>query len=152
VLLDLTETDAPLTARECTRAFATLSWTCEQIFHLTASWIDSFDRAEAKVAVSVAARLFGWQADQWRGLVPESVLLEDDRSAAPTPAAREAIAALGACEPARRADALRAMAESMRAEVDLLTARLSPVSDGAARRLAEFLRADLERVSGALVG
>ena len=44
------------------------------------------------------------------------------------------------------------MAESMRAEVDLLTARLSPVSDGAARRLAEFLRADLERVSGALVG
>jgi hypothetical protein len=40
----------------------------------------------------------------------------------------------------------------MRAEVDLLTARLSPVSDGAGARLATFLHADLGRLSGMLVG
>jgi hypothetical protein len=152
VLLDLTETDVPLTARECTRAYATLSWTCEQIFLLTASWLDSIDRAETKVALSVAARVFGWQAEQWRALVPESVLLEDDRSAAPTPSARDAIAALAASEPPRRAESIGALASAMRDEVDLLTARLSPVSDGAAARLAEFLRGDLVRVSGALAG
>jgi hypothetical protein len=152
VLLDLTETDAPLTARECTRTYATLSWTCEQIFLLTASWIDSIDRAETKVAISVAARVFGWQADQWRGIVPESVLLEDARAAAPTPPARAAVAALDAADPERRADSLRALVQSLRDEVDLLTARLSPVSDGAATRMAEFLKRDLERVSAALAG
>jgi hypothetical protein len=152
VLLDLTETSAPLTARECARAYATIAWTCEQIFHVTAGGIDSVDRAETKVALSVAARVFGWQAEQWRALVPESVLLEDARAAAPTAAARAAVAVLTASEPAALTDSLRALVRSMRDEVDLLTARLSPVSDGAATRLAEFLRGDLVRVSGALAG
>jgi hypothetical protein len=107
---------------------------------------------EAKVSVSVAARVFGWHAAQWRALIPESVLLEDDREAAPTAAVREAVAGLARAEPGARVDSLRALATQMRAEVDLLTARLSPVSDGAATRLATFLRTDLDRLAGTLAG
>jgi hypothetical protein len=152
VLLDLTESTEPLTARECTRVYATLAWSCEQIFLTTAGWIDSVETAETKIALSIAARVFGWQAEQWRALVPESVLLDDDRAAAPVPAAREAMAALAAADPARRGDSLRALSETMQDEVGLLAERLSPVSDGAGARLAEFLRADLGRVSASLTG
>jgi hypothetical protein len=151
-LFDLTETDTPLTARESTRAYATLAWSCEQIFLVAAGWLDSEAAPERKVALSVAARVFGWQAEQWRSLVPESVLLEDDRGGAPTAVARETIAALRGAEPARHVESLRSVVVAMRDEVDLLTTRLSPVSDSAAARLAEFLRADLMRVSGSLAG
>jgi hypothetical protein len=152
VLLDLPASDAPLTARECTRVLATLAWSCEQIFVVAAGWVDSIAAPETKVAVAVTARVFGWQAAQWRALVPESVLLEDDRVAAPTPSARAAVAALTAAAPARRVVSLRALTATIGDEVGLLTARLSPVSDGAAARLAEFLRIDLERTKSTLEG
>ena len=42
------------------------------------------------------------------------------------------------------------LVDKIRGEIDLLTARLSPVSDGAAARLATVLRADLGRVSAVL--
>ena len=152
MLLELPATGAPLTARECTLAYATLAWTCEQIFAVAARWVDSIEVPESKVAVAVTARLFGWQAVQWRALVPESVLLEDDREAAPTPSARAAVAALCSVEPGQGVESLRALAASIGEEVDLLTARLSLVSDGAAARLAEFFRADLERTTRKLEG
>ena len=152
MLLELSASDAPLTARECTRVYATLAWSCEQIFVVAAGWVDSIATPETKVAVAVTARVFGWQAAQWRALVPESVLLEDDRGAAPTRSARDAVAALTAAAPARRVDSLRALAATIGDEVGLLTARLSPVSDGAAARLAEFLRVDLERTTRTLEG
>ena len=152
MLLELPATGAPLTARDCTRVYATLAWTCEQIFVVAAGWVDSIEVPESKVAAALAARLFGWQAAQWRALVPESVLLEDDRDAAPTTSARAAVAALTTAEPAHRIESLRALAVTIGQEVDLLTTRLSPVSDGAAARLAEFLRVDLERTAGTLEG
>lgn len=152
MLFELPATSDPLTARDCTRAYATLAWTCEEIFRVAAGWVDSMEVPESKVAVAVVARVFGWQAAQWRALVPESVLLAGDRDAAPTASARRAVAELTAAEPARRRESLRALARTIGEEVDLLTARLSPVSDGAAARLADFLRVDLERTARTLWG
>ena len=152
MLFELPATSDPLTARDCTRAYATLAWACEEIFRVAASWVDSMEVPESKVAVAVVARVFGWQAAQWRALVPESVLLADDRDAAPTASARRAVAELTAAEPARRRESLRALARTIGEEVDLLTARLSPVSDAAAARLADFLRVDLERTARTLGG
>ncbi|MEO8694684.1 MAG: hypothetical protein ABI658_14260 [Acidimicrobiales bacterium] len=152
MLFDLPESDAALTAADTARVYSTVAWSCEQAFVVAAGWLDSISSPEAKVSVSVAARVFGWHAAQWRALIPESVLLEDDRIAAPGPAAGKALTDLADAEPAARVDSLRALAAEMRAEVDLLTARLSPVSDGAATRLATFLQTDLGRLSGMLVG
>ena len=152
MLFDLPETSAALTAADTARVYSTVAWSCEEVFVVTAGWLDSMPVPEAKVAVSVAARVFGWHAAQWRALVPESVLLEEHRSAVPGPAAAEAIAELVRAEPAVRVDSLRALAGKMCDEVDLLATRLSPVSDGAAARLATFLRADLGRLSGTLAG
>ena len=152
MLFELSATSEPLTARDCTRAYSTLAWTCEQIFRVAAGWVDSVEVPESKVSVAVAARVFGWQAAQWRALVPESVLLENDRRAAPTTSARTAVAALTAAAPARRRESLCALVRTIGDEVDLLTARLSPVSDGAAARLADFLRVDLERTVRTLEG
>ena len=106
MLFELPATSDPLTARDCTRVYGTLAWTCEQIFRVAAGWVDSIEVPESKVSVAVVARVFGWQAAQWRALVPESVLLEDDRGAAPTASARTAVAALTASEPARRRESL----------------------------------------------
>ena len=152
MLFELPATSDPLTARDCTRAYSTLAWTCEEIFRVAAGWVDSIEVPESKVAVAVAARVFGWQAAQWRALVPESVLLEDDRDAAPTGSARTAVAALAAADPSRRRESLRALVQSIGDEVDLLKARLSPISDGAGARLADFLRLDLERTARTLEG
>jgi len=152
VLFDLPESPAPLTAADTARVYSTVAWSCEQVFVVAAGWLDSMPSPEAKVSVSVAARIFGWHAAQWHALIPESVLLEEDRAAAPTAAVRDAVARLARTEPGARVDSLRALATQIRTEVDLLTARLSPVSDGAATRLAAFLRIDLERLSGTLVG
>jgi hypothetical protein len=152
VLFELPASDAPLTARECTRLYSTLAWSCDQIFLVAAGWVDGVAAPRRKAAVAVTARVFGWQAAQWRALVPESVLLEDDRSAAPAASARAAIDALRASDAAQRVESLRALVVAMADEVGLLTARLSPVSDGAAVRLAEFLRADLARATTTLEG
>ena len=149
MLFDLPEPPAALTAADCARVYSTVAWSCEQVFVVAAGWLDSM-APEAKVTVSVAARVFGWHAAQWRALIPESVLLDDDREAAPATSASGAIADLARAEPGVRVDSLRALADNMREEVDLLTDRLSPVSDGAATRLATFLRADLSRLSGTL--
>jgi hypothetical protein len=151
-LFDLPESGAALTAADTARVYSTIAWSCEQAFVVAAGWLDSISAPEAKVSVSVAARVFGWHAAHWRALIPESVLLEDARAAAPGAAAGKALTDLAEAEPEARLDSLRALAAEMRAEVDLLTARLSPVSDGAATRLAAFLRTDLERLSGTLVG
>jgi hypothetical protein len=150
VLFDLPEPEAPLSAADCARVYSTVAWSCEEVFVLAAGWLDSIPAAEIKVTVSVAARVFAWHAAQWRALIPESILLEGDRQAAPAKGAREAIALLAGAEPAVRARSLRALADDMGNEVDLLTARLSPVSDGEATRLAGFLRADLGRISETL--
>ncbi|MEO5838675.1 MAG: hypothetical protein ABIQ73_17935 [Acidimicrobiales bacterium] len=152
MLFDLPESPAALTAADTARVFSTVAWSCEQVFVVTAGWLESISSPEAKVSVSVAARVFGWHAAQWRALIPESVLLEDDRAAAPGAAAGESVAALVRAKPQERVDALRALAAEMGSEVDLLTARLSPVSDGAATRLATFLQTDLGRLSAMLVG
>ena len=152
MLFDLPETPSSLTAADTARVYSTVAWSCEQVFVVAAGWLDSMTSPQAKVSVSVAARVFGWHAAQWRALIPESVLLEDDRKATPAAAVREAVAVLARVEPEARVDSLRALATQMRAEVDLLTTRLSPVSDGAATRLATFLRTDLDRLSGTLVG
>jgi hypothetical protein len=152
VLFDLPEPLAPLTAADTARVYSNVAWTCEETFVVAAGWLDSIAAPEAKVAVSVAARVFGWHAAQWRALIPESVLLENDRNAAPAAAAVDAIAALIRTEPVVRVESLRALAGQMCEQVDLLTARLSPVSDGAAARLASFLRADLARLSGMVAG
>ena len=146
------EPPASLTAADAARVYSTVAWTCEQVFVVAAGRLDSMASPEAKVSVSVAARVFGWHAAQWRALIPESVLLEDDRKVAPAAAVREAVAGLARADPEAVVDQLRALAAEMRAEVDLFTARLSPVSDGAATRLATFLRADLDRLSGMLAG
>jgi hypothetical protein len=150
VLFDLPEPVAPLRAADCARIYSTVAWSCEEVFVLAAGWLDSIPAAETKVTVSVVARVFAWHAAQWRALIPESILLEDDRQAAPAAAAREAIALLARAEPDVRAQSLRALADDMSHEVDQLSARLSPVSDGEATRLASFLRADLGRVSESL--
>jgi len=150
VLFDLPEAAAPLSAADCARIYSTVAWSCEEVFVLAAGWLDSIPAAETKVSVSVVARVFAWHAAQWRALIPESILLENDRQSAPAPAAREAIALLARAEPAVRAQSLRSLADTMSNEVDLLTARLSPVSDAEAARLAGFLRADLVRVSETL--
>ena len=150
MLFDLPESKVPLSAADCARVFSTVAWSCEEVFVLAAGWIDSIPAAETKVKVSVAARVFAWHAAQWRALIPESVLLEDDRQATPSPTAREAITVLARAEPEVRVQSLGALAANMSGAVDLLTARLSPVSDGAATRLAGFLRADLGRLSEAL--
>lgn len=152
MLFDLPESPASLTAADTARVYSTVAWSCEQVFVVSAGWLDSMASPQAKVSVSVAARVFGWHAAQWRALIPESVLLEDDREAVPTAAVREAVAGLARAEPGARVDSLRALASQMRAEVDLLMARLSPVSDGAATRLATFLRTDLDRLAGTLAG
>jgi len=152
VLFDLPESPASLTAADTARVYSTVAWSCEQVFVVAAGWLDSMASPEAKVYVSVAARVFGWHATQWHALIPESVLLENDRKAAPTAAVREAVVALARAEPGARVDSLRALAAQMRADVDLLTARLSPVSDGAATRLATFLRTDLDRLAGTFAG
>ena len=152
MLFDLPESPASLTAADTARVYSTVAWSCEQVFVVSAGWLDSMASPQAKVSVSVAARVFGWHAAQWRALIPESVLLEDDREAVPTAAVREAVAGLARAEPGARVDSLRALAAQMRADVDLLTARLSPVSDGAATRLATFLRTDLDRLAGTLAG
>ena len=152
MLFDLPEPPASLTAADTARVYSTVAWSCEQVFVIAAGWLDSMASPEAKVSVSVAARIFGWHAAQWRALIPESVLLEDDRTAAPATAVREAVAGLARSEPEARVDSLRTLAAEMSAEVDRLMARLSPVSDGAATRLAAFLRIDLDRLSGTLVG
>ena len=151
-MLDLPEPPAALTAAGCARVYSTVAWSCEQVFEVAAGWVESAAAAETKVSLSVAARLFGWHAAQWRSLIPESVLLEDDRRAAPATAAREALAELALVEPGFRVNSLRVVAGKMRNEVDLLTACLSPISEGAAIRLATFLRADLDRLSGPLEG
>ena len=148
VLFELPESGAALTAADCARVYSTVAWSCDQVFVVAAGWVDSMAVPESKVTVSVSARVFGWHAEQWAALVPESVLLADDRQAAPAPAAREAIAELAKAEPEVRVDSLRALAGRMGDEIDLLTARLSPVSDGAAIRLASFLYTDLGRLSG----
>jgi hypothetical protein len=152
VLFDLPETSAALTAADTARVYSTVAWSCEEIFVVAAGWLDSMPAPEAKVCVSVAARVFGWHAAQWRALVPESVLLEDARGAAPAAAAAAAIAELVQAEPTVRVDSLRALAATMRDEVDRLSTRLSPVSDSAAARLATFLHADLDRLAGAPAG
>ena len=152
MLFDLPETSAALTAADAARVYSTVAWSCEEIFVVAAGWLDSMAAPEAKVSASVAARVFGWHAAQWRALVPESVLLENERTVAPGGAAAAAIAELVQAEPAVRIDSLRALAGKMRDEVDLLATRLSPVSDGAAARLVTFLRADLGWLSGTLAG
>ena len=152
VLFDLPDPVAALTAAQCARVYSTIAWTCEQVFVEVAGWLDSIPKPETKVGLSVAARVLAWHCDQWRALVPESVLLEDDRQAAPGPAARGAVADLAGAEPAGRVRALCELAGRMRDEIDLLTARLSPVSDGAAARLSSVLRADLGRVTELLDG
>lgn len=151
MLFDVPEHFAALTAADTARVFSNVAWSCEEVFVVAAGWLDTLAAPEAKVSVSVAARVFGWHAEQWRALIPESVLLENDRNAAPAAATREAIALLAQAEPGARVESLRALAAEMRAEVDLLTARLSPVSDGAATRLAAFLHADLGHLTGTLV-
>ena len=152
MLFDLPESPASLTAADTARVYSTVAWSCEQVFVVATGWLDSMASPEAKVSVSVAARIFGWHAAHWHALIPESVLLEDDREAAPTAAVREAVAGLARAKPGARVDSLCALATQMRAELDLLTARLSPVSDGAATRLATFLRTDLDRLAGTLAG
>jgi hypothetical protein len=152
VLFDLPESPAAFTAAHSARVYSTVTWLCDQVCAVAAGLIDSIPTPRTKVSLSVAARVFAWHADQWRALIPESVLLEDDRRAAPGPAARKALADLAGAEPLVRERSLRALVHEMRDEIDRLTARLSPVSDGAAARLATVLHADLGRLSEALEG
>jgi hypothetical protein len=150
VLFDLPEPAGALTAAQCARLYSTVAWTCEQAFVVAVGWLDSIAEPETKVKVSIAARVLAWHADQWRVLIPESVLLEDDRQAAPGPSARAALAGLAGAEPAARVRSLVGLVDNLRSEIDLLTALLSPVSDGAAARLATVSRADLGRLAEAL--
>ena len=89
--------------------------------------------ARTKVALAGISRRFGLHAAAWAELVPEAVLLADARAAvSPAPAV--------ARTPRGVAEALAMLRDDLHA----LAARLSPVADGAARRLASVVLADLE--------
>jgi hypothetical protein len=117
-------------AREYTR----LARVCEQLFAALGALAPQLPSPTAAVAAATMARRLGAHAAAWAELVPESVLLEDARAAAP---------AVPAIEPAW--DPVHAAIDALRADLERLLTRTTTVADGAARRVARAMLADLDR-------
>jgi hypothetical protein len=86
------------------------------------------------VAGATLARRMGVHAAAWAELVPESVLLADARDDAPAAPAVEA-----------GWEAIHECIDALRADLEVLLTRTSTVADGAARRVARAVLADLDR-------
>jgi hypothetical protein len=119
-----------LSAVDATRAYVDAARRAEALFVALAAASAAAPDAATKIRLATDSRLVGLHAVQWHSLVPESVLL------APVVehALREPL------EPVT--DAQLAQAQYLDA-VAALEQRLSPVADGAGRRLASRVRGEL---------
>lgn len=120
--------------RDAAREYPRISSVCETLFETIGALAPHLGPASAVVAATPLARHLGAHAEAWRELVPESVLLEDDRAAAPSspPVDRSLVGVVAAVE-------------SLRSELAELLTRTSPVADAPARRQAEATIADIDR-------
>jgi hypothetical protein len=119
--------------RDAAQEYTRLARTCESLFVALGALAPSLGPPAAAAAAAQLARRLGAHASAWAELVPESVLLEDARRAAP---------AAAIVEPSI-ATVVDALTELRSAVADLLT-RTTEVADGAARRQARSTAADLD--------
>jgi hypothetical protein len=120
--------------QDAAREYTRLAQACEQLFVALGSLAPQLPSPAAAVAAATMARRLGAHAGAWAELVPESVLLEEARASAP---------AVPPVEPAW--GPVHAAIDSLRADLQLLLTRTSVVADGAARRVARAVLADLDR-------
>jgi hypothetical protein len=121
------------TQRDAAREYTRLARQCEALFTALGTMAPRLDPPASAAAASQLARRLGEHAATWAGLVPESVLLADERASA---------ASASAIEPTLAA-VVAAVAE-LRDDLDALLTRTTEVADGAARRAARSTCVDID--------
>jgi hypothetical protein len=122
---------------DAVREYSRLARTSAALFVALGALAPSLPEPRAAIAGATLARRLGAHAASWAHLVPESVLLADARASAPEVAP---VAAEWAT--------VRQAIDRLRADLEDLLSRTSPVADSAARRLAREMLADLEPSTG----
>jgi hypothetical protein len=122
------------TQHDAVATYAHLAHSSEALFVALGALAPRLDDPAATVAAATLARQLGAHAAAWAELVPESVLLADARAATPGPSGVDA-----------EWGAVHRAIDELRADLGALLDRTSPVADGAARRLARAVLADLDR-------
>lgn len=104
---------------------------------------DGADPASSAIMGSLSVCLTE-HSDWWRAQIPESVLLQDARSAAAgSPRLSEVLARMEVRPPDRRA-AVVPILDKLVVHLEALAGRMSPVGDGPALRVVRLVLADLE--------
>ena len=127
------------TQRDAAIEYTRYAALCDALFTTAGETVAVVADAETKIALATLSRRAGLHAAAWGELVPESVLLADERASAVTPTAI-------ARDPAAIATALR----TLRADLDAAVARMSPVADRPALRLAADVLADIDEALAVL--
>ncbi|HEX7094448.1 MAG TPA: hypothetical protein VF183_01100 [Acidimicrobiales bacterium] len=129
------EPNAPAhwTQQDAARGYVDFARRCEALFAALGTVAPRLDDPASTVAAAVLGRQLGLHAAAWSELVPESVLLEDARAAAPARA--EVPPTLDAI-----ADALGAL----RADIEAFLTRSSDVADAEARALGRRMLDDID--------
>jgi len=104
---------------------------------------DGADPDTSATMASMAARL-GEHAGWWMDRIPESVLLEGERTAASGAGRLTDILALLDVPPSDRRSAVAPVLDRLVAYLGVLSERLSPVGDAPALRTIRLVLADLE--------
>jgi hypothetical protein len=121
------------TQRDAAGEYTRLAGACEALFAALGALAPQLPPSSAVPAATLARRM-GAHAAAWAELVPESILLAEARDAAPS---------VVPIEPAWVP--VHAAIEALRRDLGALLTRSSPVADGAARRVARAVLADLDR-------
>jgi hypothetical protein len=119
---------------DAVREYTRLSRASESLFVALGELAPRLPDPKATVAAATLARRLGAHAATWAALVPESVLLAE---------ARAATAPLAPIDP--EDGAVHRAIDALRADLETLLTRTSPVADGAARRVAREVMGDLDR-------
>jgi hypothetical protein len=119
--------------RDAAAEYRRLAAVCESLFRALGALAPSLPTPQETVAAATLARRLGAHASAWDELVPESVLLEDARRAAPA-----------VPETAPEWPAVAAGLAALRRDLRALLERTTDLADAPARRLARQVLADLD--------
>jgi len=134
----------PVTTVEGAGEFIVLAELSTALSGRLAGWSsDGADPDTSATMASLAARL-GEHAGWWMDRIPESVLLEGERTAASGAGQPTDILALLDVPPSDRRSAVAPVLDRLVAYLGVLSERLSPVGDAPALRTVRLVLADLE--------
>jgi len=134
-----------MNAADNARVCGSLQWVTGRLFELIGGWVARVDDPADAVWLATLSRHLGHHVAAFDDVMPDSVLLSDERAVSPADAVVEpTLAALAdTADPVGTAGAL---VVQLTAECGEILENCAPHADGSLRRVVEFLMIDLASV------